>query len=67
MKDCITHHYACDCREAKFKEMEAKLMTAEKELAEVKAENEHLRNIAKTIKYAYDQYIEGMRWKPAMS
>ena len=22
---CITHHYACDCREAKFKDLEALL------------------------------------------
>jgi hypothetical protein len=22
MKECTTHHFACDCREAKFKEME---------------------------------------------
>jgi hypothetical protein len=22
-RECVTHHYACDCREAKFKRMEA--------------------------------------------
>ena len=21
-KECVTHHFACDCREAKFKELE---------------------------------------------
>ena len=21
MKECVTHHYACDCREAMFKQM----------------------------------------------
>lgn len=31
MPDCTTHHLACDCREAKFAEME-------KEIAELKAE-----------------------------
>lgn len=24
-KECATHHYACDCREALFKELQAKL------------------------------------------
>ena len=23
MRECITHHYACDCREAKFAHLEA--------------------------------------------
>lgn len=28
MSECITHHFACDCREKKFIELEAKLKVA---------------------------------------
>lgn len=28
MKECITHHNACDCREAKFQHLEKKLVFA---------------------------------------
>ena len=24
-RECVTHHHACDCREAKFKELEAEV------------------------------------------
>jgi len=27
-RECITHHHACDCRERKFAELEAKLAIA---------------------------------------
>lgn len=29
MKDCVTHHHACDCREAKFAKLEADLAAAQ--------------------------------------
>ena len=37
MRDCVTHHYACDCREDKFKNIQS-------ENEKLKAENEALRN-----------------------
>jgi len=33
MKECVTHHHACDCREAKFAKLEADLAAAQRELA----------------------------------
>jgi len=45
MKECITHHHACDCREDKFKEL--------------KAENERLREkieiLEMALKHAKDK------------
>ena len=35
-KECVTHHHACDCREAKFKELERE-NAALRELAECMA------------------------------
>lgn len=31
MKECVTHHHACDCREAKFAKLEAELAAAQRE------------------------------------
>lgn len=28
MKECVTHHHACDCREARFSETEKRLQQA---------------------------------------
>ena len=49
-KECTTHHHACDCREAKFAELEkgqVKLLdiivTQEAHIAELEAELERLR------------------------
>ena len=30
-KQCVTHHFACDCREAMFKELEQKMQQLEHE------------------------------------
>lgn len=38
MKECITHHHACDCREETFKKLEI-------ENAELKAENNYLNRM----------------------
>lgn len=35
-RECITHHYACDCREAKFKETTERLQRLEAENAALK-------------------------------
>lgn len=45
MRECVTHHHACDCREQKFKalEIENNQLTYERDLAVAKctrAENE---------------------------
>ena len=32
MRDCITHHHACDCREQKFAEIEAENRSLRKRL-----------------------------------
>ena len=43
-RKCVTHHYACDCREARFKELETKLAIAKDALetiSEDKCHNEH--------------------------
>lgn len=34
MKECVTHHFACDCREAQFKALQAKCDDYEKALDE---------------------------------
>jgi len=36
MKECTTHHHACDCREAEFKALEDRLKEAEWLIAKVK-------------------------------
>ncbi len=33
MSECVTHHHACDCREAKFAKLEADLAAAQRELS----------------------------------
>jgi len=35
MKECITHHFACDCREAKFTALEAENTALRKRVAEL--------------------------------
>jgi len=56
MKECITHHHACDCREAQFKKLEAEnaalrkaLTIGGRECAEIEfgAEHEHIEILAK--------------------
>ena len=39
-RECITHHYACDCREAKF--------------AQIEAENKKLREALEEMLFAYE-------------
>ena len=41
MKECITHHHACDCREELHKNEIAELQST---IDELRAENERLRN-----------------------
>lgn len=43
MKECITHHHACDCREAKFAEMESENVLLGLQNAELERENAALR------------------------
>ena len=45
MRECVTHHYACDCREEKFKEMENKLKEALSIIEELKASNDFYANV----------------------
>lgn len=44
MRECITHHHACDCREAEF--------------AQVKAENERLLTVFDTVNKANCIYCD---------
>jgi len=49
-KECVTHHYACDCREAKFAELEAEnALLADRAsnsvIAELRAELEFMSTI----------------------
>lgn len=37
MKECVTHHYACDCREAEFAKLREDLAAAQRELAALRA------------------------------
>ena len=45
-KECTTHHHACDCREAKFKELE-------RENAELRADKERLDWVIKDSYYHF--------------
>jgi len=54
MKQCVTHHFACDCREAKFKEIEQEnaalrenFMAAQSEIILLREEREELRDALK--------------------
>ena len=51
MTRCTTHHHACDCREAKFAELEAenKVLLSSDRVKELEAENKRLLGAAKTI------------------
>lgn len=35
MRECITHSYGCDCREAKFKDLQAQLALAREALEKI--------------------------------
>ena len=37
-KECVTHHHACDCREAKFAELEAELSALQEKYADIQVE-----------------------------
>jgi len=59
MKNCVTHHYACDCREQMFAEMTVENKTLKKRLeyatgrlSEAVAKMDELRDI---IRSANDQ------------
>lgn len=39
-RECITHHHACDCREARFAAFEAQLAAVTKERDELKADRD---------------------------
>ena len=41
MKECVTHHHACDCREEKFAKLEADLAAARREIDAIKTRFEH--------------------------
>lgn len=45
-KECVTHHFACDCREEKFKQLE-------QENAALRADKERLANAAKEVLASY--------------
>jgi rubrerythrin len=53
-RECVTHHYACDCREARFKLMEAELA----------AERSDLELIVGEVSLAYDAITGGKLSKP---
>lgn len=44
--ECVTHHLACDCREEKFKQLEAQLKEAN-EIAEFYASGKHFEWLGK--------------------
>lgn len=43
MRNCVTHYYACDCREEKFKRMEAALAEAKNGLECLRESREHAK------------------------
>jgi len=48
-KQCVTHHFACDCREAKFKELE-------RENAALRADKERLLDILQRWQRMADEW-----------
>ena len=52
MKDCVTHHYACDCREDKFKKLEV-------ENGRLKAALEERNNFIHKTELFYEAKIDG--------
>ena len=61
MTKCTTHHHACDCREAKFKELEQQLAEREqtiyllsKQQDMVQQQNKVLREI---LSQAHDAFV----------
>ena len=41
MKECVTHHYACDCREQKFKALEAEVERYKTALQKISEGGDH--------------------------
>ena len=50
MKECVTHHYACACREAEFAKLRSR----------VKAQRRELRNLNKTLNYYWRGWRDGI-------
>jgi ABC-type Fe3+-hydroxamate transport system substrate-binding protein len=50
MKECVTHHHACDCREAQFAKLRSRL----------KAQRRELRNLNKTLNYYWHGWRDGV-------
>lgn len=50
MKECVTHHHACDCREAQFAKLHKRVV----------AQRRELRNLNKTLNYYWRGWRDGM-------
>ena len=62
MKECVTHHHACDCREAKFAELEAENKRLERE---VKCVAQYGDSLWTENKRQWELVREAVRrWKP---
>lgn len=48
-RNCITHHYACDCREEKFKQLEAENKRLADQLDQQKFNNKHNLSIDQEV------------------
>ena len=55
MKQCVTHHFACDCREAMFKELERKVADQGLTIATIQdiVTNDKRSNKAKVLAIGY--------------
>lgn len=42
MRQCISHHFACDCREADFKKLEEKFKLLKKAIEKIHKETAHV-------------------------
>jgi len=62
MKECITHHHACDCREELHKNEIAELQST---IDELRAENKALEEINIQYKFALDIIHQAQKGKDA--
>lgn len=57
-RECVTHHYACDCREEKFKQLERENAELKSELVRDRESSDNLHKSVNSLLIRLGKYDE---------
>ena len=63
MRNCITHHHACDCREEKFRKLEAAMAEAKRGFSEIRKYNGDTTRVRAEVEVALSKIEQIMEEK----